>query len=983
MFDAVPRSPVTLTKSEGNVGRVHQVAVEEALEGLAAASANFGFLLPLEPLLLVYGAGAEADAHARPKRSLAQARQFAEVLTAESVRLLGPDSTDGPVLRALAELRRSGAPTPNGEAGPDHRSRAQRLVRHCFDLGVWYFRLRTGVRDALSFVPPAEWDDTPTSSPRRHVAIWEPVTDLATRVALLDEYVPVLRRTFDRRTPAETATRASLEARSALLEAEWRVADLLTEAGWDVRDDSDAPHELLVRGVAVRGAAQPDQAAGPDYVLRVDGRPVGTVEVRPRGKDLGAALARRGEAATPSTASTERRMPYTYATDGVRVLFQNGDDPEPRFREIFSFHQPDTVARWLREAVADPQAPTFRGRVRRRLPDLDDDGYAQSVLRSWQYDAVRAFESSLRRGERRAIVQIAVGGGRAVTAVTVAYRLLRHARARRILFLVDRVDLERQALATFAAYSGPGEDGRKFTESYRVERLSSDVVPSQEVVVSTVQRLHNVLSGGKPASGVRYRPDLPPEFFDLIIADDCHRSVSSRWRALFDYFDAPVLGLTATPTDQALKVFQGNLVSSYTFADAVADGRAVDITIYRIGRLDTRPEWAADTLEELDLDAKETLGHRRSVVSGQALHAALTAFKEGLPSMFPEREWLGSENVALPKTVVYAADDRHADEVVDALRTVFGQGPGFCQKVRLNGGSPHLWLSQFRNTVELRVIVVVGSLTGADIAPVECLLFLQDVKSSNRYFQMLAVGTRPIAPAELRAVTPGASAKTHCVVVDPVDVTRHHAGQSSTVRKRGREKDAYEAPTAATTVDDAEVLERWRSFLRADNGPARELITGTRALTEGDVQMLRSWAESLARPPRRLTAERIWSAYERVGVTASDARRPRAPKGPMDLLALVRYEAGLEPRPRPYRDQVFERLDAWIDHQERQGRSFDSDQVWWMERIADGTAVGGHFAAASLDAVPFTLKGGTSGFLRAFGEHGAVRLLDELRSVLA
>ncbi|MGW7423646.1 DEAD/DEAH box helicase family protein [Streptomyces sp. NPDC054813] len=970
---------------------MHQAAAEEALSELAAASANFGFLLPLEPLLLLYGAGAEADAHARPDRSLAQAQQFAEVLTAESARLLGPESVDsaadGPVHRALTELRRSNDPTPGSEAGLDDWSRARRLVRHCFDLGVWYFRLRTGVRDALSFVPPAEWDDAPASSPRQQVAVWEPVTDLATWVALLDEYVPVLRRTFDRRTPAETATRASLKARSALLEAEWRVAELLSEAGWTVRDDSETPHELPGRGVAMRGPAQPERAAGPNYVLRVDGQPVGTVEVRPRSEDLRAAMARTREAGTPSTASAGRRMPYIYATDGVRVLFRNGDDPEPRPRVVFTFHQPDTVARWLREAMADPQAPTFQGRVRHRLPDLMDDDHPQNFLRSWQYEAVRAFESSLRQGERRAMVQIAVGGGRTVTAVAAAHRLLRHARARRILFLVDRVELEMQALATFAAYSGPGDDGRKFTESYRVERLSPDAVSSHGVIVSTVLRLHNALSRGNPASGVRYRPDLPPESFDLVIADNCHRSVSPRWRALFDYFDAPVLGLTATPTDRALEVFQGNLVSSYTFEDAIGDGRAVEVTIYRIAGLPTRPKRAADTLEEeFDLDVEEPLGHRRSVVSGKALHAALTAFKEGLPSMFPERAGLGSGDVALPKTVVYAADDRHADEVVDAVRAVFGQGPGFCQKVTLKGGSPHLWLSQFRNTVELRVIVVVGLLTGADIAPVECLLFLRDVKSSNRYFQMLAVGTRSIASAELRAVTPGASAKTQCVVVDPVGVTRHHASQSSTTRKRGQRKDADEAPApavAAATVDDAEVMERWRSFLRAGNDLARELITSTGGLTEGDVRRLRSLAESLARPPHGLTAERIWSAYERAGVTVSDPRRPRAPKGPVDLLALVRYEAGLEPRPRPYRDQVFDRLNAWIDRQERRGRSFDSDQVWWLEHIADGTAAGGHFAAASLDAVPFTLRGGTSGFLCAFGEQGAVRLLDELRSVLA
>ncbi|MFJ6015369.1 DEAD/DEAH box helicase family protein [Streptomyces sp. NPDC092952] len=726
-----------------------------------------------------------------------------------------------------------------------------------------------------------------------------------------------------------------------------------------------------------------DWTAGTDYVLRVDDQSVGIVKVQPRGTDLRAGIARIRKADTSWTASAERRMPYTYATDGVQVLFRNGDDPEPRLREVFTFHQPATVARWLREAAADPQAPTFQARVRRRLPDLCDDDSPRDSLGPVQYAAVRAFESSLKRGECRAMVQIAVGGGRMITAVAVAHRLLRHARARRVLFLVDRLELETQALATFSAYSGPSDDGRKFTESYRVERFGPAAVSSQGVVVSTVPRLHNVLSGGNPASGVRYRPDLPPESFDLVIADDCHRSVSSRWRALLDYFDAPVLGLTATPSDQALEVFQGNLISSYTFEEAVADGRAVDITVYHIGSIPTRPKWAADTLEEeFGLDVQEPLGHRHSAVTGKELNDALTAFKEGLPSMFPERAGLDSRDVVLPKTVVYAANDRHADEVVDAVRTVFGEGPNFCQKVTLKGGSPYRLLSQFRNTVELRVIVVVDLLTGTDIAPVECLLFLRDVKSSNRYFQMLAVGTRPIASAELRAVTPGASAKTRCVVVDPINVTRHHAGHPSTTRKRGRGKEAYEAPAAAAPVDDDEVMERWRSFLRAGNGPARKLITGTMHLADRDVRRLHSWAESLGQPPHGLTAERIWSAYERAGVTVSDPRRPRAQKGPMDLLAIVRYEAGLEPHPRPYRDQVFDRLDAWIGHQGRTGRPFNSDQVWWMEHIADGTAAYGHFAAASLDAVPFTLRGGTSGFLRAFGEQGAVRLLDELRSVL-
>lgn len=972
------------------MSRVHEAADGDALTELAAISANFGFLLPLEPLLLLHGAGAEAEAQAHPDRSLDRSRQFAAVLTAESTRLLGPEfadgAADGPVRRALTELRRSDNPAPGGATEPDDRSRARRLVQHCFDLGIWYFRLRTGVRDALCFVPPAEWDDTSAASPHRQVAVREPVADLANWVARFAEYVPELQRTFDRQTPAEAAVRTSLKARAALLEAEWRVSDLLTEAGWTVRDDSDAPHQLQVRGIAVRDTAQLVGAAGPDFVLCVDGRPVGTVEVRPHGEDLRAAMTRTRWTEIPTGVSAEQRLPYSYSTDGVQMLFRNGDDPDSRPRGVFTFHRPDTVARWLREAVADPQAPTFEGRVRHRLPDLGDDGYPQGSLRSVQYDAVRAFESSLRRGERRAMVQIAVGGGRTVTAVTAAHRLLRHARARRILFLVDRVELERQALATFAAYSDPGDDGRKFTESYRVERLRPDAVPPYGVVVSTVQRLVSALSAGDPMSVVRYRADLPPESFDLVIADDCHRSASPRWRALFDYFDAPVLGLTATPTVQALAVFQDNLVSSYTFDDAVADDRAVGVTVYPVGGLATRPEWTADTLEvEFDPDAEEIPGRRRSMVSGRALHTVLAAFKKGLPLMFPERAGLGSGDVTLPKTIVYAADDRHADEVVAAVRAVFGQGPGFCQKATLKGRSPYQLLAEFRNTVELRVIVVVGLvLAGTDTAPVECVLLLRDVRSASRYFQMIAAGTRPIASAELRAVTPGASAKTQCVVVDPFDITRHYAGhRSSTTQKRGWGKNAYEDPATATVDDDASVMERWRSFLRAGKGPGRELIADMGILTGGDVWRLHSWAESLARPPHGLTVEQIWSAYERAGVTMSSPRRPQAPRGAMDLLALVRYEAGLEPRLRPYRDQIFDRLDSWVDRQERRGRSFDPDQLWWMEHIADGAAANGHFATTWLDTVPFTLRGGTSGFLRAFGEQGGVSLLDELRGALA
>jgi type I restriction enzyme R subunit len=182
--------------------------------------------------------------------------------------------------------------------------------------------------------------------------------------------------------------------------------------------------------------------------------------------------------------------------------------------------------------------------------------------------------------------------------VNASYRLLKHAGARRVLFLVDRNNLGKQARAEYARFETP-DDFSKFAELYNVQRLTSTtLLESASVVISTVQRLYAMLRGeelppedGEPefddydineAVELEYNAAVPPETFDLIVVDECHRSIYGKWRAVLEYFDAHIVGLTATPVAQTFGFFHENLVSQYTYRQAVADGVNVDFEIMRI-----------------------------------------------------------------------------------------------------------------------------------------------------------------------------------------------------------------------------------------------------------------------------------------------------------------------------------------------------------------------------------------------------------------
>ena len=524
----------------------------------------------------------------------------------------------------------------------------------------------------------------------------------------------------------------------------------------------------------------------------------------------------------------EGRLPFVFEASGTETHFTNGYDPVPRARQVFAVPTPAALARTVRAAEADPERPTWRAKVA-NLPPLDT-----TTLRPAQIQAITGIERSL--GEQRfdrSLVQMATGAGKTFTAVTAAYRLLKHGGFNRVLFLVDRNNLADQTLAEFGNYRTP-DDGRRFTEVYNVDKLSgAGMLGSTHVAISTIQRVYRVLEGKPVPEGddptlddaapaapaapvtVQYSADLPPEAFDLVIVDEAHRSIYGLWRGVLDYFDAHVVGLTATPGKQTFGFFRQNLVSEYTYPQSVADGVNVDFDLYRITtqiseqgsrieagtvvpKVDRRTR--EQRLEELDEELEYT-GRQldRAVTSTSQIRLVLETFRDRLfTEIFPDRS-------VVPKTLIFCKDDAHAEEVVDTVRKVFGKGNDFAAKITYSATDPKGQLQRFRTSASLRVAVTVDMIaTGTDVKPLECVFFMRDVRSAQYFEQMKGRGARTIASADFAAVTPDAAQKTRFVIVDAVGVTEHDFVDPPLNREKGVSLRQLLGKAAALTLTEDE-----------------------------------------------------------------------------------------------------------------------------------------------------------------------------------
>lgn len=577
----------------------------------------------------------------------------------------------------------------------------------------------------------------------------------------------------------------------------------LRQSGWIIQDLNRLSLSASL-GVAVREF--PTSTGEVDYALFVDGRPVGVVEAKrsEAGQSITDVEVQSGRYAKSSFkwVKNDYTIRFVYEATDKLIRFTDYNDVKYRSRTVFSFHRPETLFEWVR------QPDTLRNNMK-HFPPLDVKGF-----RKCQINAINNLEKSFADNRPKALVQMATGAGKTFTAITASYRLLKYGNMKRILFLVDTKGLGEQAEREFLAYT-PNDDSRSFSQIYGVRRLKSSYIPNDvQICISTIQRMYSILkeeelneaaeetsfseyvtAESKAPKEVVYNKKYPPEFFDCIIVDECHRSIYNVWSQVLSYFDAFIVGLTATPDNRTFAFFDENIVSEYPREEAIVDGVNVGEDIFvietKVGksgahlmkqlieyrdRLSRAKRW-----KQMDEDINYVPSQLdRDIVNISQIRTVIRTFKENLfTALFPRRK-------EVPKTLIFAKTDSHADDIVQVVRDEFGEGNDFCRKITYSADNPESVLSSFRNDYNPRIAVTVDMIaTGTDVKPIECLIFMRDVRSKNYFEQMKGRGTRVLDKEDLQKVTPSATEnKDHFVIVDAVGVTKSKKSDTRSLERK-------------------------------------------------------------------------------------------------------------------------------------------------------------------------------------------------------
>jgi type I restriction enzyme R subunit len=584
------------------------------------------------------------------------------------------------------------------------------------------------------------------------------------------------------------------------------IDEKLEQSGWIIQDMRQLNLTASL-GIAVREF--PTSTGPVDYALFIEGKPVGIVEAKKSeaGENITVVEGQSARYAnsTFKWVQQEYRIRFAYEATDMLVRFTDYDDIKFRSRAVFSFHRPETLKSLI--AASD----TVRNNMK-HFPALDETGF-----RKCQIKAINNLDRSFADNRPKALVQMATGAGKTFTAITAAYRLLKYGKMNRILFLVDTKSLGEQAEREFLAYT-PNDDPRNFSQLYGVRRLKSSYIPNDiQICISTIQRMYSILKGeeldegaeevpfaeyvtaeSKAPKEVVYNSKYPPEFFDCIIVDECHRSIYNVWSQVLTYFDAFIIGLTATPDKRTFAFFDENVVSEYPREQAIVDGVNVGEDIFLIetditrngarlmkqlieyrDRLSRAKRW-----QQMDEDEDYSGANKgkldKDVVNPSQIRTVIRSFKENLfTTLFPRRK-------EVPKTLIFAKTDSHADDIIQIVREEFGEGNDFCKKITYAADKPESVLSAFRNDYYPRIAVTVDMIaTGTDVKPIECLIFMRDVRSKNYFEQMKGRGTRTLGVDDLQKVTPSATEnKDHFVIIDAVGVTKSRKSDTRPLERK-------------------------------------------------------------------------------------------------------------------------------------------------------------------------------------------------------
>ncbi|MDP3373202.1 MAG: type I restriction-modification enzyme R subunit C-terminal domain-containing protein [Hydrogenophaga sp.] len=701
---------------------------------------------------------------------------------------------------------------------------------------------------------------------------------------------------------------------------------LLTAAGWHVCDVASA-NMYAATGVAIREFPLNPGHGFADYLLYVNGKACGVIEAKKEGATLSGVevqSARYAQGLPAALPAWRRPLPFVFESTGVETRFTNGLDPAPRARPLFAFFRPELLWLWLwlwlktaeppspnhiapgTEPTAEPPAGylptgTFLARLQHMPPLVTEWGQGGASYQLWpaQIKAIQNLETSLAANKPKALIQMATGSGKTFTAISFIYRLIKFGGARRVLFLVDRGNLARQTKKEFDAYASP-HNAYKFGEEFIVQHLQGNQLDgSARVVICTIQRMFSMLKGKelpeeadetstegaealfKDPEPIGYNPAIPIESFDIVVTDEAHRSIYNLWRQVLEYFDAYLIGLTATPNKQTFGFFNQNLVMEYGHAQAVADGVNVNYDVYRIktevteagAKVDkgywletqdkaTRRKTAWQLDEDFEYDPTEL---DRAVQTPDQIRTVVRTLRDQWRvDLFPQRQ-------ELPKTLIFAKDDNHAEKIVEILREEFARGNEFAQKITYRsaqggGTSPEQLIKDFRTAYYPRVAVTVDMIaTGTDIKPVEIVMFMRSVKSRSFFEQMKGRGVRVCQPTDLMAVNPGEQLrKAHFVIVDCVGVCERDKTDSRPMdQKKSVPLDKLLQAVALGNVEDevlssvaARLSRLGKDISEADHAKVIEASGGhsLKDLARGIVQALNLEANSEDQSPAQLEA---------------------------------------------------------------------------------------------------------------------------------
>lgn len=572
-----------------------------------------------------------------------------------------------------------------------------------------------------------------------------------------------------------------------------KIDQMFTDAGWLVVDrDEYAPNltAVVVREALLKGNREAD------YFLFLNGKAVGVLEAKREEVDVHSSVvceqASMYAHLVPNYYQAYTNpLPFIYQSNGVVVTFNDFRNPDSEYIDINRIHTPKEIAEML--GITD----TFVA-----IPPLTPK--ERKALRACQVQAIEGLESSFRTGREKALMVLATGAGKTYTACMATYRMLRYTSMRRVLFLVDRNNLGKQAEGEFGMFRLT-ETSDSFNTIYSVNRLKSAKIPKDSnVVISTIQRLFSLLKGediqdvdddgdyADSAVGLPENPTLPSDFFDMIIIDECHRSIYGNWKQVLDYFSsARKVGLTATPAPETLAFFDNNRVVNYTLEQSIVDGVNVDCRIYRIKTKETEDGGAikegdkyrkitryTGQVEDVKKASEQSYTKEelnRSIINPAQIKLILETYRDAVyTEMFidPQRE---PNMDYLPKTLIFALNDAHATNIVNIAKEVFNRTDDkFVQKITYSAGDSNELIRQFRNDKEFRIAVTVTLVaTGTDVKPLEVVMFMRDVMSESLYIQMKGRGVRTIGDEQLRLVTPNALSKDLFFLVDAVGVTEH------------------------------------------------------------------------------------------------------------------------------------------------------------------------------------------------------------------